>query len=423
MLNFYYMKLLIKQAKIVDSSSPFNGLIKDILIVDGIINSIEDSTSILADKVVQEENLHISTGWTDIFAHFCDPGYEYKETLETGAAAAAAGGFTDVMILPNTNPVVGSKSQVEYIVQKSKYLPVTIHPIGAITKNTEGKELTEMYDMQQSGAIAFSDGINSIQSPGILLKALQYLTAVNGTIIQIPDDKTISPQGLINEGIISTQLGLPGKPSIAEELMIARDIELVRYTNATIHFTGVSTQKSIELIAKAKSEGLNITCSTTPYHLLFNDEDLITYDTNLKVNPPIRNKTDMMALRSALQNGTIDCIASHHIPQNKDNKICEFENAKNGMIGLETLYGVIAQILTIERCIDILTVIPRNIFGLPEIKIVTQSPAKLTLFIPDNKYTYEENIIRSKSKNSALIGKELTGKVIGIVNGNNIVLN
>ncbi|MES2431708.1 MAG: dihydroorotase [Bacteroidota bacterium] len=417
------MKLLIKQAKIADSSSPFNGNLKDILIVDGTIVSIADNITEKADQIIESPNLHVSAGWVDIFAHFCDPGFEYRETLETGAAAAAAGGFTDAMVLPNTDPVVGSKSQVEYILQKSRSLAVDIYPIGAITKNTEGKELTEMYDMKQSGAVAFSDGNNSIQSPGILLKALQYLNAVDGTIIQIPDDKTISPQGLINEGITSTQLGLPGKPSIAEELMIARDIELVKYTNSKIHFTGVSTQKSIELIAKAKGEGLNITCSVTPYHLLFNDEDLKSYDTNLKVNPPIRNKTDMLALQDAVKNGIVDCIATHHIPHNKDNKICEFEYAKNGMIGLESLFGAVSKITGIGELINSLTVTPRKIFGLPPISIKENTIAKLTLFDPHSSVVFDETMIHSKSKNSAFIGKELNGKVIGIINGSHVVLN
>ena len=228
-----------------------------------------------------------------------------------------------------------------------------------------------MYDMHASGAIAFSDGNNSIQSPGILLKALQYTLAFDGTIIQVPDDKTINAQGLINEGIISTQLGLPGKPAIAEELMIARDIELVKYTNSKIHFTGISTQKSIELIAKAKADGLRVTCSVSPYHLSFSDEDLTTYDTNLKVNPPLRTKADMLALREALKQGIIDCVASHHIPQNTDSKVCEFEYAKNGMIGLETMFGAISNhAVSIESLVQLLTITPRKIFGLaiPEIK-------------------------------------------------------
>ncbi|HTB51597.1 MAG TPA: dihydroorotase [Ferruginibacter sp.] len=418
------MKVLIKQATIVNSTSPFNGHVKDIYIKDGIIITIADTITEKADKIIEAKNLSISIGWIDVFSHFCDPGYEHRETLETGAKAAAAGGFTEVMVMPNTNPVIHSKSQVEYIIQKSKDLSVTIHPIGAITKNTEGKELAEMYDMQQSGAIAFSDGNNSIQQPGILLKALQYVLAFDGTVIQLPDDKSISPHGLMNEGIVSTQLGLPGKPAIAEELMIARDIELVKYTGSKIHFTGVSTKKSIELITKAKADGLKITCSVTPYHVFFCDEDLSTYDTNLKVNPPLRTKEDMLALREAIKKGTIDCFSSHHIPQNADSKICEFEYAKNGMVGLETLFGSILSItdnpsLVVEQ----LTIAPRKIFGLPIPEIKEGAIANLTLFDTTTEFTVEESMIKSKSKNSAFVGKKLKGKVIGILHGGKLELN
>ncbi len=238
---FKNMTVLIKQATIICDNSPFNGTTKDIFIENGIINSIADHIPSDADLVIDRPGLCISTGWIDIFANFCDPGFEYKETLETGAKAAAAGGFTDVMILPNTNPCVHNKSQVEYIIQRTASYPVNLLPIGAVTKNNEGKELAEMYDMRDSGAVAFSDGVNALQSPGILLKALQYVQAFGGTIIQLPDDKTIGTHGLINEGITSTQLGLPGKPAIAEELMIARDIELLRYTGSRLHITGVST--------------------------------------------------------------------------------------------------------------------------------------------------------------------------------------
>jgi len=420
------MTVLIKQATIIDSSSPFNGQTKDIFIADGIIRSIADSINEKADKVIEQKGLHISIGWMDIFSQFCDPGFEYRETLETGANAAAAGGFTDVIVLANTNPAIHTKSQVEYIIQKSLALPVSIYPAGAVTKNTEGKELAEMYDMRTSGAIAFSDGNNSIQSPGILLKALQYILAFDGVIIQQPDDKSINSQGLINEGIISTQLGLPGKPAIAEELMIARDIELVKYTNSKIHFTGVSTKKSIELISKAKADGLNISCSVTPYHLNFCDEDLITYDTNLKVNPPLRTKEDMLFLRQAFQQGEIDCIASHHTPQNWDAKTCEFEYAKNGMIGLETLFGAIGTTnkkTDTNDLIDILSINPRKIFGLEIPEIKEGAKAKLTLFNPSTEYVFEESMIRSQSKNSAFIGKTLKGKVVGIINEKSLYLN
>jgi dihydroorotase len=254
------MKVLIKQATIVDSSSPLNGKIKDILITEGIIDKIADHIENAAGAtIIDQEGLHISIGWMDIFANFADPGFEYRETLETGAAAAAAGGFTDVMVLPNTKPVVDSKSQVEYITQKSKPLPVTIYPIGAVTKNAEGNELAEMYDMQHSGAIAFSDGIHAIQNGGLLLKALQYVKVFDGTIIQIPDDKSFGSNGLMNEGIISTQLGLPGKPAIAEELIVARDLKLARYAESNIHFTGISSAKSLEYIRRSKKIGIKVT--------------------------------------------------------------------------------------------------------------------------------------------------------------------
>ena len=212
------MKVLLKS--VIITSPSHTAQPTDILIENGIITKIDKEINISADQTIQKENLHVSVGWMDCFANFCDPGNEHKETLETGSNAAAAGGYTEVMLIPNTAPVVHNKSQVEYIVQRSKGLAVTIHPIGSITKNTEGKELSEMYDMQNSGAIAFSDGINSLQSSGILLKALEYVKAVDGIIIQLPDDKNIATNGLMNEGIVSIQLGLPGKPAIAEEIFL-----------------------------------------------------------------------------------------------------------------------------------------------------------------------------------------------------------
>jgi len=421
------MKVLIKQAQIVCSSSPFNGQLKDIFIVNGIITAIRDSITENANTVVEVQGLHASVGWMDIFAHFCDPGFEYRETLETGAAAAAAGGFTEVMVLPNTNPAIHSKSQVEYIVQKSKVLAVNIYPIGAVTKNTEGNELAEMYDMQSSGAAAFSDGINAIQNSGLLIKALQYIKTFNGNIIQVPDDKNIAPGGLMNEGIISTQLGLPGKPSMAEELIVARDIKLARYAGSQLHFTGISSAKSLEYIKRAKEHGIKISCSVTPYHLFFCDEDLTTYDTNLKVNPPLKTRADKDALLKGLREGTIDCIASHHIPYNYDNKICEFEYAKNGMIGLESLFGVVWSMVngewSIDSLIEKLSVAPRKIFGLAVPEIKEGIAANLTLFDPGASVIFDESMIKSKSKNSAFIGRQLKGKVIGIVNRNHVVLN
>ena len=420
------MDILIKQAHIIDPYSSHNGTIKDIFIQYGIIKKIEASINEAANKVINYQNLYVSSGWVDIFSNFNDPGHEYKETLETGANAAAAGGFTDVFVIPDTKPVVDSKAQVEYVRQKSKSLPVNIYPIGAVTKNAEGKDLAEMYDMKSNGAVAFSDGMNPIQSAGLLLKALQYIKAFNGVIIQIPDDKSVGANGLMNEGIISTQLGLPGKPMMAEELIIARDIKLARYAQSKIHFTGVTSPKSLEYIKRAKDSGVEVTCSVTPYHLFFSDEDLTGYDTNLKVYPPLRTKKDIGTLRNAVIDGTIDCIATHHLPHEYDSKVLEFEYAKYGMIGLETCYAVVNTIfpqLNSERLMSLMGSNARGIFNLRQNTISEGQVSCISLFDPSSTYKVEEKAFKSKSKNSAFTGKELTGKVIGIINGEKLFLN
>jgi dihydroorotase len=419
------MKLLIQQAQIADPHSPFHGTLQDVFIVDGVIRNIGTHLTDEANQTIAQHGLQVSPGWMDVFAHFNDPGQEYKETLETGAAAAAAGGYTDVMLLPNTQPVLHSKTQIEYIIQRNRQLPVTLHPIGAITKNAEGKELAEMYDMRQSGALAFSDGLHPVQSAGLLIKALQYVLPFGGTIIQIPDDTSIGRHGLMNEGITSTRLGLPGKPAMAEEIMVARDIKLARYAGSKLHFTGVSTAKSLEYIGRAKQAGLAVTCSVTPYHLFFSEEDLVGYDTNLKVSPPLRTTADRDALREGLRNGTIDCIASHHQPQDYDHKIVEFEYAHTGMSGLETSFGVVASLfpdISAARLAELFSINPRRIFGLEPCTLLKDTPARLTLFTHD-AWTVDTQKFYSKSTNTAFAGQTLRGKPLGIINGEKIFLH
>ncbi|PUZ27079.1 dihydroorotase [Chitinophaga costaii] len=414
------MQILVKQATIIWPASSLHGLQQDILIDQGTIAAIGQGLSAPNARVIAGAGLHVSPGWVDVFAHFSDPGEEHKEDLQSGMRAAAKGGFTTVMIVPNTQPALYTKPQIEYIHSRSRGSAVQVLPIGAVSKNLEGTALAEMYEMQHAGAIAFSDGLKPIQSSGILLKALQYVKAFNGIVIQLPDDKNISAHGLMHEGIFSTRLGMPGKPAIAEELMVQRDIDLAKYTGSRLHLTGISTRKSVELVAAAKADGIQVTCSVTPYHLSLTDGALWEYNTNLKVNPPLRTQDDVDALREAVQAGLIDCFATHHLPQDWDAKEVEFEYAKNGMIGLESAFGVLRKhlpALPLEQLVAMLATQPRQLFGLEAPRLETGAIANLTVFDPETEWTFTEQDIASRSKNSAYLGTVLKGKVLGVING------
>lgn len=423
---FYHcMKLLLKHVTITDNASPYNGKILDVFIENGKVKTIGNNLSEEGATLIDIEGLHLSPGWVDVFAHFNDPGFEYKETIASGAEAAAAGGYTDVFILPNTAPAIATKTAVEYVIQKSQKSISNIYPLGAVTKNADGIDLAEMYDMHNSGAIAFTDGILPVQTPGLLLKALQYVKAFNGVIIQLPVDRSIAKLGLMNESITSTQIGLAGLPAIAEEVMIQRDIELVAYTESKLHITGISTAKGLALIKAAKQQGVQVSCSVTPHHLFYCDEDLCTYDTNLKVDPPLRSRGDMMALREGVGNGDIDCIASHHLPQDKDSKVCEFEYAKHGISGLETAYAVVQTVLrlTADQMVKLMSENARQIFGIPSITIAENSIACYTLFQPNASCMYGNSTVKSKSQNSPFLDANLIGKVVGIINKDRLYLN
>lgn len=420
------MNVLLKNVTVIDDSSAYHLKKKDILIENGIIQKIGSHLSKSDILCIEADQAFVCAGWIDIFTHFSDPGLEHRETLESGADVAFAGGFTKVFTIANTQPVIDSKTQVSYITEKSKSLPVQIFPIGSITKNAEGNNLSEMYDMYNAGAIAFSDGLHPIQSPGLFLKALQYVKTFDGVLMQQPFDTTIGTYGLINEGIISTQLGLPGLPAIAEELMIMRDIELLRYTGSKLHITGISSAKSVNLISKAKAEGLQISCSVTPYHLLFTDEDLQSYDTNLKLNPPLRTNSDREALRKGVLDGTIDAIASHHFPQHSDDKDKEFEYAKNGMIGLQTAYAVVQEALPELNAEKIVALFSRNatkIFKIDNPQIAEGTEADLTIFTPKGKTLLTRINNKSKSHNSPLFDTALNGKVLATISKNKIFIN
>ncbi len=420
------MKALIQQAIIIDRTSPFHGKQHDILIENGVITRIASSIEAKDATVIHAPGLHVSTGWVDFFAQMGDPGLEHKETLISGANAAAAGGYIHVCVLPNTRPVIDNKTQVEYIRNKSRDLPVNIYPLGAVTQKCEGKELAEMYDMYNAGATAFTDGLHPIQNAGLLVKALQYVKAIQGTIIQMPDDTSIGTHGLMHEGLVSTRLGLPGKPVMAEELMIARDIKLARYAGSKIHFTGVTSPKSLEYIRRAKESGVAVTCSVTPYHLFLNETVMETYDSNYKVFPPLRPQPMADALKEALKDGTIDCITTHHLPHEYDSKALEFEYAKAGMTGLETAYSVLKTAvpeISEERWVELLSVKPAALMGISLQSIQEGNKAVLTLFQPAETVSYNREHMQSKSTNTPFTGQTLQGKVYGIINGLHTIIN
>ena len=420
------MTILLRQVKIADQHSPFNGQLKDILLQDAVLVSIQDHYDGSADQIVDLPGTIVSTGWVDPFTHFCDPGYEHRETLVTGAAAAQAGGFTTVFVVPNTQPVIDNKTQVNYIIQQNHQLPIQVLPIGALSKKNEGKDLAEMIDMHQAGSVAASDGLYPVQSTLLFLKALQYVKTFDGVVIQMPIDKSLGSLGLMNEGITSTQMGLPGIPAIAEELMIARDIELLKYTNSKLHITGVSTAKGIELIDAGKKAGLALTCSVTPYHLYFNETDLSTYDTLLKVFPPLRTKADQQALLRAVENGVVDCISSHHQPQDWDGKTIEFEYAKAGIASIETSFATVNHLLPQlkdETIANLFANNARQIFNLPSKSIQEGQSIELTLFNREAASTFTKSNSKSKSANSPFWDKTLKGEVIGTYSKGQLHLN
>jgi dihydroorotase len=419
------VNILIKNVTIICPNNPHHLKKRDVLLEKGIYKQIGAKiTAPPKYKIINEPNAYLSVGWIDLFSNFCEPGFENNETLESGMAAAVAGGFTEVALSPNTNPCTDNNAQVQFL--KNQNQLVNLHPLGAVSKKTEGKNLAEMMDMFEHGAVAFTDGVHSIQDASLMLKALQYVKALDVNIIQIPNLKSLSANTYMHEGLISTQLGIAGQASIAEELMLQRDIELLRYTNSKLHVTGISSAKSIALIKQAKKEGLQITCSCTPHHLLFTESDLKTYDSNFKINPPFRTQVDKNALIKAVLDGTIDAIASHHNPVDWDGKNVEFEYASEGISSLETVLHSLLSVkelsLNIEKIVQLLSA-GRKILNLQEPKIAPNEICNATLFTTNIGHEYNAKTKKSLGVNNVHNNRILNGKIIATFNNSKNKIN
>ncbi|MCK6641907.1 MAG: dihydroorotase [Bacteroidia bacterium] len=405
-------KVILRDARIIDPNSPHNGKQADIVIENGTITRISSALRVDDAEEITSPDLHVAPGFMDLHAHICDPGMEHKETLASAAAAAKAGGFTAILAMPDTDPVIDNKAQVEYILRRSKDLPVNILPAGALSVGLEGKDMAELFDMYSAGARIFCDADKSISHAGLLVRAMMYANQFGGKIFTRCDDKTVSHGGQMNEGPMSTMLGLKGIPALAEELMVARNIALAEYAETPVHFMAISTAKSVELIREAKAKGLPVTAAVHAYNICWNDEMLSEFDTNYKVNPPLRSEADRVALLNAVADGTIDCITSGHKPEDVESKVVEFDLAAFGITGLETCYSLanMPGVLTQEQLVRALSVNPRRISGLSVPVIKEGEKAELTAFDPKASWIYSKT--KSLSKNTPLLGKNVNGGVI-----------
>ncbi|OOQ61573.1 dihydroorotase [Mucilaginibacter pedocola] len=407
------MNLLIKSATVVHPASPFHLKVADILIENGIISQIAESLSADGAEVIDGTGKYLAPGFFDLNCNIGELGLETKEDLQTGTAAAAAGGFTGIALMPNTHPPVHSKAEVEYLLNRAKGNLVDIYPLGTISHKREGKDLSEMYDMFKSGAKAFTDGNRPVQDAGLMERALLYVQGFGARVISYAEDAFIAGKAKMNEGVVSTMLGMKGIPSLAEELMIARDIYLAEDSGTDIHFTTISTARSVELIREAKKRGLKVTCDTAIHNIVLTDEALMGFDSLYKVKPPLRTQADVDALIAGLKDGTIDALVTQHTPHEIEFKDVEFEVAEYGIIGLQTAFAMAVKAgLSVELIVEKLSISPRKILNVEVPEFTAGAEANLVLLDTDAEWEYSRAVNLSKSANSPLLGQKLKAKVL-----------
>ncbi|MEJ4088069.1 dihydroorotase [Galbibacter orientalis] len=416
------MNILLKSAKIIAPNSEYHQQIKDILIKDGIISKIDNSIATDKDtKVISYDNLHVSEGWFDSSVSLGEPGHEERETIENGLKTAGLSGFTGIAVNPNAYPIADTNADIGFLKAKASGNATNLYPIGALTIMSESVDLAELFDMKNAGAVAFGDYQQPISNPNLLKIALQYTQNFDGLVLSFPQENKIAGKGIVNEEANGTKLGLKGIPALAEELQIARDLFILEYSGGKLHIPTISTAKSVSLIKDAKAKGLDVTCSVAIHNLILTDDALIEFDTNYKVLPPLRTQKDTEVLIKALKEGIIDFVTSDHNPLDTELKKVEFDHAAYGTIGLESAFGALQTVVSTEKAIELLTS-GKLRFGIPSEKIKVGSNANMTLFNPDETYTFENNHILSTSKNSAFLGENLKGKVYGILANNQLLV-
>ena len=418
------MSLLLNSVTVSDTTSKyFNSKVNILIDSKGYIKKIsKNKISDKVKKVVDLEGLFISESWFDFNANFCDPGYEYKENLKSGVHVAINSGFLDVLITPNTNPIIQTKADVSYIQEKSLNNFCEIHPSAAISKNFNGKDLNDIIDLHNSGVKAFTNSYSCKESSEMIMNSLLYLNQIDTLLLTKPKDRSFS-DGVVNNGYYSNTVGLKGIPRISESIAVERDLSILEYVGGKIHFSGISTKESVSIIRDAKTKKLNVTCDVPIHNLILDDSNVVSFDPNYKVDPPLRTKEDIDALIEGINDGTIDIIASHHEPQDIDTKKCEFEKANFGVISLQTFFSNIVQLsrrIPLENLIKTFSTNPKKILGVETYSVVEGSKASFTVFDPDGSWDYNENSNLSKSINSPWLNWSLKGKVKAVIKDNRI---